>query len=124
MYIITLDDKRIGATLFESADPPMGSVTGLISFESIANPYEVFSAYCGKHNVPINDIDPEFEAIFTQAIEDLQAFNDKGVEIKGAGATISGFKDEGYFIDIFGIPNTLFADEFPHHQKRYEESFN
>ena len=122
-YILCLDGKRIGVTHFESADAPMGVVMGVIDFEGIESPYLFFRNYCEENNIVINEDDPEYEAIFTQSIDGLRVFNEDGVEIKGVGATVSGFKEEGYYIDVFGIPYPFYREEFPHHREAYEKQF-
>ena len=123
-YIVNLDGKRIGTTCFEKADAPMGVAMGLIEFEGISNPYHLIRDYCKNNNVPLNENDPKLEAIFTQSIDGLTVFNEEGIEIKGESATISGFKEEGYYIDIFGIPYLFYGEEFPHHREAYDKQFS
>lgn len=122
-YIVQLEGKRIGITYFERADAPMGVVMGKIIFEGIDSPYQLFRNYCKKENIAINEDDPKIGAIFTQSIQELKVFTEDGIEIKGAGATISGFTDEGYEIDVFGIPYPFYNEEFPHHRKAYDNQF-
>lgn len=123
-YIITLEGKRIGTTKLEKADPPMGVVFGLIEFEEIDSPYNFILKYCKANNVALNEDDPKLEAIFTQEIDELLVFNRQGVEIKGIGSSISGFKQEGYEIEIFGIPYPFYEEEFPHHREAYDNHFS
>jgi hypothetical protein len=123
-YLVVLNNQCIGTTQFEKADAPMGVVMGLIVFEGVASPYQFFCNYCKNNNVSINEDDPECEAIFTQSIEGLKVFNEAGVEIKGEGVTVSGFKDEGYYIEIFGIPYPFYGEEFSHHREAYEQQFS
>ena len=123
-YIISLDGNRIGTTNFEKADAPMGVVMGLISFETIDSPYIYFLNYCKNNNIKITENDPDLECIFTQSIEGLKVFNETGIEIKGVGANIYAFKDDGYYIDVFGIPYPFYEEEFPHHREAYEKQFS
>jgi hypothetical protein len=118
-YIVFLDNQRIGTTQFEKADAPMGVVMGLIEFEGVVSPYHLIHNYCENNNVTINEHDPECEVIFTQSIKGLKVFNEAGVEIKGEGVTVSGFQDEGYYINIFGIPYPFYGEEFSHHSEAY-----
>ena len=87
----------------------MGVVTGIIEFEGIASPYQFFRDYCLKHNVPTNKDDPEYEAISTQSIKDIKVFNEAGLEIKGEGTTVSGFREEGPYMGNKYIPLTSSA---------------
>jgi len=123
-YIVKLDERRIGTTNLEKADAPMGVVFGVIDFEGIDNPYQFISNYFKTNNIPVNENDPETEAIFTQTIDSLTVFNEKGVEIKGIGSGISGFKEEGYEIEILGIPYPFYEEEFPHHREAYDNQYN
>lgn len=122
-YTVKLEGKRIGITYFERAGAPMGVVVGKILFEGIDSPYQLFRDYCKRNNIAINDNDPKLGAIFTQSIQGLKIFTENGVEIKGLGAAISGFKDEGYEIDVFGIPYPFYGEEFPHHREAYDNQF-
>jgi hypothetical protein len=42
MYRVFLNNEEIGTTSLESADPPMGVVSGKIAFHSSASPYRLF----------------------------------------------------------------------------------
>ena len=123
-YIIEIDGQRIGTTRLEKADPPMGVVFGLIEFEGIDNPYKFISHYCDINGIPVNENDPNLEAIFTQSIEGLSVFNEDGFEVKGVSSGISGFKDEGYEIEIIGISYPFFEEEFPQHVEEYANQFS
>jgi hypothetical protein len=122
-YRIELAGKPIGYTYFESSDAPMGVVIGKVHFEEVKSPYALFKEYCTANEIELNEDDPESEAIFTQSIDRLRVFRDDGLEIKGGGATISGFKEEGYEIDVFGIPYPFYGEEFKHHRDAYENQF-
>lgn len=122
-YLIKLDGVAIGYTHFESADAPMGVVMGKIIFEGVDSPYTMFKEHCIANEIELNEDDPDLEAIFTQSIDGLQVFRDDGLEIKGVGATIMGFKEEGYEIDVFGIPYPFYGEEFKHHREAYENQF-
>lgn len=122
-YIVFLDNQRIGTTQLEKADAPMGVVMGLIEFEGVASPYHLFRNYCENNNVPINENDLEDEVIFTESIAGLKVLNEAEVEIKGVGITVSGSKNEGYYVDIFGIPYPFYGEEFSHHCEAYEKQF-
>jgi hypothetical protein len=122
-YIVELNGKRIGTSLLDKADAPMGVVFGSIEFEGISRHYEFLSNYCRDNNVQLNEDNPELEAIFTKTINGLSVFNEEGVEIKGVGSAISGFLDEGYEVEILGIPYPFYEEEFPHHRETYENQF-
>ncbi len=122
-YRIELDGVPIGFTLFEAADASMGVVVGKIVFEGVESPYALFKEYCSANEVTLNEDDPKLEAIFTQSIDALRVFRDDGLEIKGIGATIMGFKEDGYEIDVFGIPYPFYEEEFKHHREAYENQF-
>ena len=123
-YKVILGDKEIGTSKLEKADAPMGVAFGLIEFNGIETPYEFFKEYCLKNSIVINTDDPEFEFIDTQVISELKVFRQDGLEIKGvAGNAITGMKDEGYEISIFGISYPFYREEFPHHVEHYENMF-
>lgn len=125
-YSVELDGKNIGYTFLEKHDAPMGVVMGKIFFEEIESPYEFFSSYCKKENIPINDNDSEHKFIstqtFNQKIEHLKVYNPERIEIKGVGVCITGFEDD-LEIDIFGIPYPFYGEEFPDHRLDYENQF-
>lgn len=123
-YVITLNNKRIGTTLLEKADAPMGVIIGLVEVDDITSPYQFILKYCTQHKVELNENDPTHEAIWTQSIDDLRVFDETAAEIKGEGVALSGCKNDGYYIEIFGIPYPLYEEEFLHHRKAYERLFN
>jgi hypothetical protein len=123
-YKVVLGDEEIGISKLEKADAPMGVAFGLIEFNGIETPYEFFKEYCLKNNIVINTDDPEFEFIDTQVIPELKVFRQDGLGIKGvAGNAISGMKDEGYEISIFGISYPFYQEEFPHHVEHYKNMY-
>ena len=122
-YHIYLAGKYLGYTYFESADPSMGVVMGKIYFEDIKSPYSLVRDYCRENGVLLNEDDSELEAISTQSIDALRVVSEKGVEIKGLGSTILGFREDGYEIDVFGIPYPFYGEEFPGHREDYENKF-
>lgn len=127
-YRVELGGQIIGETALESADPPMGVVSGIVDFSIEESPYTLFKRYCNDHNITINQEDEEFGFIDTQTIESLKVFSPEGVEISGAsdgivGSSIMGFFQEGYHITILGIPHPLYDEEFPHHRDAYDRQF-
>ena len=124
-YKILLEGKEIGNTSLEKADAPMGVVFGLINFKQIDSPFDFFKEFCTLNNITINTIDEQYSFIDTQVIPELKVFRHDGKEIVGiAGNTISGMKEEGYYITIIGIDSSLYEEEFPHHIQSYNQSFN
>ncbi len=122
-YLIYLNNIFLGFTHLEAADAPMGVVTGKILIEYEGCFYTLIRDYCKNNEISVNEDNPALEAIFTQSIAGLKVVNDGGVEIKGQGAIIQGFKEEGYEIDIFGIPYPFYDEEFPHHREAYESMY-
>lgn len=123
VYRIHLDNEEVGTTFLESGDPPMGVVSGKISFHAPISVFDLFFNYCRTHNITVNCTDPEHEFIDTQVIPALRVFRADGTEIIGQGSCISGFKDDGYEITILGIPYPFYAEEFPLQCKAYDEQF-
>ena len=122
-YNILLDDKKIGTSLLEHADAPMGCVNGQITFLDKYLDYNFFSKYCKDNNIKANEY-PEDKFISTQTIPTLKVLNEKGTEIKGEGCYIAGMDSDGYEINIIGIPYPFFGEEFPHHRKAYDDQFD
>jgi hypothetical protein len=123
VYRVNLDKEEIGTTLLESGDPPMGVVSGKISFHALISAFNFFLNYCRIHDITVNSTDPEHEFIDTQVIPALRVFRTDGTEIAGQGCCISGFKEEGYEITILGIPYPFYAEEFPLQRRAYDERF-
>lgn len=101
----------------------MGVVQGKVSFHASVTPFQLFLNYCYAHAITPNGADPELEFIDTPFIPDLRVIRDDGMEIRGQGCCIIGFKDDGYEIIIVGVPYPFYAEEFPHHCKAYNEHF-
>jgi len=124
IYQIKLDDKLIGITKLEKADAPMGVAFGLMHLNDIDSPFDFFKKYCEANKIVINEFDEKYGFIDTQVIPNLKVLKTNGIEIKGyAGNAISGMKEEGYVITVYGIGYPFFEDEFPHHVKSYNEMF-
>ena len=124
MYRVELDGKIVGETQLETADPPMGVVGGKISFSTSDDPYVLFRTYCQSHGIAINQDEEDIGFIDTQNIEGLKVFRADGVEIAGVpGASICGFRDDGYELTILGVPYPFYGEEFPHHRAAYDKRF-
>jgi hypothetical protein len=101
MYRIELNGKVIGETQLESADPPMGVVRGKMTFKIEDDPYLLIKTHCQIHGIHINQDEEELGLIDTQNIASLKVFRIDGVEITDVtGASISGFRDDGYEITL------------------------
>jgi hypothetical protein len=123
MYNILLDNKLIGTTRLEKADPPMGVVFGEVTFLDIDAPYNFLKAYCVKNNIDFDDY-PEDRLISTRTIATLKIMNNKGREIKGIGNQICGIDSGKFELTVEGIPYPFYGDEFPHHVKDYQGKFS
>lgn len=122
-YSIYLDSIKIGTTLFEIADPPMGVVFGVISFAIQNGGYDFFKDYCDLHKIELAVDYPKDKLISTSTIENLKVINESGIEIKGVGNQISGIDGESFEVALEGIPYPFYEEEFPHHRKSYDEKF-
>lgn len=122
IYNIFLDDTKIGTSLLEQADAPMGCVNGRITFLDKNIDYNFLSNYCKNNNVNVDEY-PEDKFISTQTIPTLKVLNESGREIKGVGCYIAGMDSDGFEINIIGIPYPFYKEEFPHHRKEYDDMF-
>jgi hypothetical protein len=118
-YIIELNGKRIGTTLLENADPPMGCVMGKIRFEGIESGYTLFKHFCDEHSVEVNDDDLSTKFLSTPFLPGIRVTSPEGLEISGAGTCVAGFDEDGWEIDIMGVPYPFYQEEFPHHTEAY-----
>jgi hypothetical protein len=123
-YLIKLENDIIGYTYFERADAPMGVVLGNVYFYNIESGYAFLLEYCLNNNIGINANEPDMRYIDTQAIGKIPIFNENGHEIKGAGICIRGFDEEGFEIDLYGIPYPFYQEEFPHHVEDYRKFYD
>ncbi len=124
-YQVKLNGDTIAETLLETADPPMGVVSGKLNFSITECPYSFFKKYCEAHSVTVNQTEEEFGLIDTQNIKGLKVFNPEGVEITDvSGSSICGFQDDGYEITILGVPYPFYEEEFPDHVDAYDKKFS
>ena len=121
-YNIFLDNIKIGTSLLEKSDAPMGVVFGKILSNDKSLCYDFLSKYCKDNNIGATEY-PENKLITTRTIPTLKIVNDNGIEIKGMSSNIEGMDTEGFEINIEGVPYPFFEEEFPHHVKAYNERF-
>lgn len=122
-YIIYLDKIKLGTTLFEKADAPMGVVFGKIKFDKINIGYQFIKDYCLSNNIELTYDCPNDQVLSTRTITSLKVINEYGVEIKGVGNQITGMDNDGFEISIEGIPYPFYEKEFSHHREAYDELF-
>ncbi len=122
VYTILLDGNKIGTSKLEYGDPPMGVVFGDIDFHEKPLTYDYFSVYCKNNGVKTVEY-PEDKLINTETIPKLKVVNETGLEIKSIGCYIEGMDSDGFRLNIIGIPEAIYKEEFPHHIKAYEEKF-
>lgn len=120
IYNIFLDNKKIGTSLLENGDAPMGVVFGKIIPVDKTLCYDFLAKYCGDNGIDSTKY-PEDKLITTRTIPGLKILNEKGIEIKGKGSNIEGMDSDGFDISIFGIPYPFYEEEFPHHVKTASE---
>jgi hypothetical protein len=121
-YNIFLDNEKIGTSLLEKADPPMGVVSGQIIFTEKPLTFDFFSKYCLDNGIKTEE-DAEHKFISTQTIPTLKVINENGIAINGVGCYIEGFGSDPMEIFIIGIPYPFYQEEFPHHRKAYDDQF-
>jgi len=119
IYILELDNRKIGVTKFEFADVPMGVVYGKIIFEKIVSPYELFKEHCLKFKVGMNVNDSVEKLIDTSVIPELKVVLENGNELKGWGGSIVGMDDDDFEIQFGGITSEIMQTEFSNHFKEY-----
>jgi hypothetical protein len=122
-YSILLDDKEIGTTELEKADPPMGVAFGKIIFNDIVSGYSFFKTYCLNNGIEIMTDYPDDRFIATANIPKLKVIDFNGIEIKGQGTNIEGMDNDSFEISILGISYPFFEEEFPHHVKAHNDQF-
>ena len=123
-YLIKLDGNLIGHTYFESHDAPMGVVFGNFEFYNIDSGYEYFRDYCKKHGVLINQDDSNHKLLSTQHIEGLEIISENGTAIKGEATSVGGSDEDGFEIEVIGIPYPFYREEFKHHVDDYDNQFS
>lgn len=123
-YTILLDNMIIGTTSLEKADPPMGVVFGKIDFIDITSGYDFFKTYCLANSIEMIAEDFDERLIATAYILNLKVIDPNGIEIKGEGINVEGMDSDIYDVTIVGVPYPFFEEEFPHHVKAYNDSFN
>ena len=121
-YSIFLDNNKIGTSLLDKADAPMGCVFGQITFLDKNLNYDFFSKYCKDNNIKADEY-PDDKFISTQTIPTLRVLNETGTEIKGVGCYFAGMDSDGYEINIIGVPYPFFEEEFPHHVNADKDRF-
>ena len=121
-YTILLDAKTIGTSELESSDAAMGVVFGEIVFSKPEYNYAFFSKYC-KDNKIATDEEAKDKLILTRTIPALSVQNESGVLIECLGCYIGGNDKLGYEINIEGIPQPFFEEEFPQHVRADEDQF-
>ena len=116
IYTIILDNKKIGTSLLEQADAPMGIVFGVISFIDKSFTYSFLSKYCKDTNIKTTEY-PEDKLITTMDIPTLRVLNETGAEIKGESTYINGMDSDAFYINIIGISYPFYEQEFPNHTR-------
>ena len=123
IYTIFLDGNKIGTSLLEKADPPMGVVFGKIQSDNNSLTYDVINDYCKDKGVTVTKY-PEDKLILTQTIPTLKVFNENKIEIVGVSNSIEGMDSEGFDIHIIGISYPFNEKEFFHHVNSYGNLFS
>ncbi len=123
LYDVILCDNKIRTTVLEKADPPMGVVCGQIHLIDITSGYDFFKTYCLENDIEIINEYPDIRLIITSNLADIRVFSSKGIEIKGLGNNIEGMDNEGFEVNILGVPYPFFEQEFPEHMVAYNDQF-
>ncbi len=123
-YDIIIDNRKIGTTELENADPPMGVVFGNIIFDSIVSGYDFLKTYSLNNNMEIIADYPDEKFITTSIIPSLKVIDQNGMEIIGQGTNIEGMDGDVFQLTIYGIAYPFFEEEFPHHRQAYDNQFN
>lgn len=71
-YTIYLDKIKLGTTLFEKADAPMGVVFGKIEFDKINIGYQFIKDYCLANNIELTYDCPNDQVLSTRTITSLK----------------------------------------------------
>ncbi len=117
-YHIYLNGEKIGTSLLEKADAPIGVVFGQIIPE-----YQLSSAlirsYCIEHLIALQY--DEYFLIETTNIPRLCVIIEAAIEIAGESTYLCGNDEEGFEVYIIGITSELFNSEFEHHRLEYDK---
>lgn len=122
IYTVLLDNNKIGTSLLENADAPMGVVFGKLIADNNLICYNFLSKYCKDNGIGATEY-PEDKLITTRTIPGLKVVNENGVEIIGLSSNLEGMDSEGYVVNIEGVPYPFYEEEFPHHKKAYDDQF-
>jgi hypothetical protein len=121
IYSVFLEDKLIGTTMLECADPPMGVVWGQLLNAKEYN-VEFWIGYCSKNDIYFRTI-PEIGAIQTFDIPRLKIVSPEGREVRGQSNNINGTDEEGLMVEALAVAYPFFEEEFPHHVQGYDDFF-
>ncbi len=122
-YQIRLYDTVIGESGLETYDPPNGLVSGVVTFHSIESGYDFLSAYCKETDAQINaDID-ELKFIEAESIRGLNVADLQGLPVNAEKITIRGLDSGTFEIELTGIPDNEYQQQFPEYIEAYEKLF-
>src|SRR5690606_37203997 len=115
-YSVYLNNLRIGYSLLEFADPPMGVVFGKLLLDNIQSGYGYFKSYCQQNGEELVYDDEVEKSLTTTCISALQVCLADGSVIKSEiGTYIEGMDDDGFYVFVLGVPYPFFKEAFPQH---------
>ena len=121
-YQVWLAETLIGTTRLESADPPMGCVSGRIIPIIKDFGYDYVKQFYASRHIGFDDY-PDVQLLATRATAFLKVITPEGKTIESLGNQICGMGNDEFEVCLEGVGYPFYAEEFPKHCAAYERFY-